>query len=56
MRYYGMIIISFARFIVSKVSVKVPIWLSLIKMELAAFNSMPLTSLFLLVTNKSSPL
>ena len=41
--------------IASKVSVSVPIWLTLIRMELAVLVSIPLASLSVLVTNRSSP-
>ena len=37
------------------VSVRVPIWLTLISIEFAIFLSIPLASRFTLVTNKSSP-
>src|SRR5256885_4945797 len=39
----------------AKVSVSVPIWLILIRMELAIFLSMPSFRILVLVTNRSSP-
>src|SRR3569832_1831948 len=39
----------------AKVSVRVPIWLILIRIELAIFFWMPSRRIFVLVTNKSSP-
>jgi hypothetical protein len=39
----------------SKVSVKVPIWLTLIRIELAIPSSIPRANFSVLVTNKSSP-
>ena len=44
-----------AKSITFKVSVKVPIWFSFIKIEFADFASIPFLSLFSLVTNRSSP-
>lgn len=46
---------SFANLIVSIVSVTDPIWLGLIKIELAILRSIPSFKISLLVTNKSSP-
>ncbi|MNG20452.1 hypothetical protein D3C84_1047070 [compost metagenome] len=39
----------------SRVSVRVPIWLNLIRIELAIFLSMPSFRILVLVTNRSSP-
>ena len=44
-----------AKSITFKVSVKVPIWFSFIRIEFADFVSIPFLSLFSLVTNRSSP-
>ena len=46
---------AFAIEITSNVSVKVPIWLGLTKMQFADFSLIPLLNLFTLVTNRSSP-
>ena len=39
----------------SRVSVRVPIWLTLMRMEFATFCSMPVDRRVTLVTNRSSP-
>ena len=44
-----------ASWIASRVSVSVPIWLTLIRIELATPSSMPLARIAGLVTNRSSP-
>ena len=41
--------------IASNVSVKVPIWFNLIKIEFETPKSIPFCNLFMFVTNKSSP-
>ena len=46
---------SLANLIAAKVWLKVPIWLTLIKMEFAQFCSIPFFSLWVLVTKRSSP-
>ena len=45
----------FASSMTFRVSVKVPIWFTLISIELADFSFIPLFNLATLVTNKSSP-
>lgn len=46
---------SFALFIVSNVSVNVPIWFGFISIAFAIFSFIPLSNLFIFVTNRSSP-
>ena len=55
---WEIIVLKFADFaieITSKVSLKVPIWLGLTKIQLADFSFIPLLKRLELVTNRSSP-